>query len=363
MTLSCGIAGLPNVGKSTLFVALTGSESPRAPYAFTTIEPHVAVAAVPDERLATLNRYVATQRIVPADFQVVDIPALTAGSYKGEGLGNKFLGTVKETDAILHIVQCFERSDLGRETPVDPKRDIETLELELAMADHDTVARNIERVSKKARAGDDKASAEKRTFERAKEHLENGGQLRLLDWKRDELQALKPLFLLTMKPVLYVANVGDDDLAGEGRFARAVAAHAEASGARWIPISCDIECELRGMSTDDRAMFMGELGIEELSLPRLLRAAYDLLGMQTYFTAGEKEIRAWTILKGDTAPVAAGKIHSDFEKKFIKAELYSVDDLVEFESEAAIKAAGRMRLEGRDYVMRESDVAHFLIGK
>jgi GTP-binding protein YchF len=363
MTLSCGVVGLPNVGKTTLFDALTGSHSARAPYAFSTTEPQVAVAAVPDERLATINRFIETKKIVPADLKVVDIPALTAGSYKGEGLGNKFLGTVKETDAILHVVQCFERSDLGRETPVDPKGDIETLELELAMADLETVTRNIERVSKKARAGDERSQSEKAVFERAKAHLEEGGQLRLLEWKPAELAALKPLFLLTIKPVLYIANVADDDLAGEGPFGAAVAAHAQEHAAGWMPISCDIECELRGMEEEDRAMFMGELGIEELSLPRLIRAAYDLLGMQTYFTAGEMEIRAWTILKGDTAPVAAGKIHSDFEKKFIKAELYSVDDLVELGSEAAIKSAGRMRLEGRGYVMRESDVAHFLVGK
>jgi len=231
------------------------------------------------------------------------------------------------------------------------------------MADLETVTRNIERVSKKARAGDDKALAEKAVFERAKAQLEDGGQLRALEWKPAELQALRPLFLLTIKPVLYIANVADDDLAGEGAFGAAVAAHAREHGAGWMPISCDIECELRGMGEEDRGMFMGELGIEELSLPRLIRSAYELLGMQTFFTAGEMEIRAWTILKGDTAPVAAGKIHSDFEKKFIKAELYSVDDLVELGSEAAIKAAGRMRLEGRAYVMRESDVAHFLIGK
>jgi GTP-binding protein YchF len=363
MTLSCGIVGLPNVGKTTLFEALTGSGNARAPFAFSTVEPHVAVAGVPDERLATINRFIETKRIVPADLRVVDIPALTAGSYKGEGLGNKFLGTVKETDAILHVVQCFERADLGRETPVNPRGDIDTLELELAMADLETVARNIERVSKKARAGDDKSQFEKALFERAKAQLEEGGQLRALPWKKEELAALRPLFLLTLKPVLFVANVADDDQQGTSAWAEAVAKHAAESGAGCMPICGDIECELSGMEADDRAMFMEELGVTELARPRLVRATYDLLGLQTFFTAGEMEIKAWTIHAGDKAPVAAGVIHTDFEKGFIRAEIYSVDDLVAHETEHAIKSAGKLRVEGKDYAMREGDVCHFLVNR
>ena len=363
MALSCGIVGLPNVGKSTLLNALTGADAGVGPYAFVTTEPQVSVVGAPEARLAVINGFIETEKIIKAELIVVDIPALTQGAYKGEGMGNKFLGRVKETDAILHVVQCFERQDLGRETPVNPKSDIEGLELELAMADLETVDRNVERVSKKARAGDDASIFEKEVFERAQAHLTDGGQLRHLEWKPKELEALRPLFLLTTKPVLYVANVSDDDVDGVSDFAASVAAHAEESGASWVPVSCDIEGELRSMDADDREMFMGELGITELSLPRLIRATYDLLGMQTFFTAGEKEIRAWNIVRGDTAPVAAGKIHSDFEKAFIKAEVYSVDELVEHESEAAIKAAGKLRIEGKDYVMQESDVVHFLIGK
>ncbi len=363
MSLACGIVGLPNVGKTTLFEALTGFGSEPAPYAFSTTEPQRSVVGVPDDRLALIHGFIETDKIVPADMSVMDIPALTAGAYKGEGLGNKFLGTAKEADAILHVVQCFERSDLGRERPVDPTGDIETLELELCMADLDTVGRNLERVAKKARAGDDPSKFQQAVFQRAVAQLEEGGLLSALSWKPAEAEALRPLFLLTVKPVLYVANVGDDDLSGEGEFARSVAEHARASGSGSIALCCDIECELRSMDAEDRELFMGELGIEELSLPRLISAAYALLGLQTFFTAGEKEIKAWTILQGDSAPVAAGRIHSDFEKKFIKAEVYSVADLVEHETEAAIKAAGKLRVEGRDYIMRESDVAHFRVGR
>lgn len=363
MGLSCGIVGLPNVGKSALFNALTGAGVPVAPYAFTTTEPHVAVAELPDERLEVLARYVETQKIVPAEFQVVDIPGLAQGAYQGEGMGNQFLGTVKECDALLHVVQCFESASLGRESPVDAAGDIELLELELAMADLATVTRNAERVAKKARTGDEQARFELDVFERAKALLEEGRQLRVETWKPKELAALKPLFLMTLKPVLYVANVSDDDLGGEGEQAAAVAAHAESVGARWMAVSCDIEAELRAMDEQDRGQFMADLGIEELTLPRLARAAFELLGLATFFTAGEKEIKAWTIQKGDTAPVAAGKIHSDFQKNFIRAECYSVEDLVEFGSEAEIKAHGRLRVEGKDYVMRDSDVVHFLVGR
>ena len=231
------------------------------------------------------------------------------------------------------------------------------------MADLGTVSRNADRVAKKARAGDKEAMFQGEVFARTQAALEEGRRLRTMEWKESELAVLRPLFLLTLKPVLYLANVGDDDFAGEGGHARAVAAHAEAVGAPWLAMCADIECELESMGEEDRAMFMEELGLTDPALPRLLRATYDLLGLQTFFTAGEKEIKAWTVERGSTGPVAAGKIHTDFEKGFVRAEVYAVDDLVELTSEAAIRQAGRLRIEGRDYVMQEGDVCHFLVNR
>ncbi len=363
MSVACGIVGLPNVGKTTLFNALTASGAETASYAFSTVEPNLAVVEVPDERLETIHRYIETKQVVPANVRIVDIAGLAKGAARGEGMGNKFLGAIKETDAILHVVQCFERSDVARETPLDSKGDIEALELELAFADFDTVARNVERVAKKARTGDKESKFQHEVYTRAKAALEDGVQLRTLEWTANERVALKPLFLLTLKPVLYVANTGEGDPTGEGEHARAVADHAEKMGARSLALCCDLECELMRMEEDERVEFMRELGHAELGLPRLIRATYALLGLQTFFTAGPKEIKAWTFHKGDKAPVAAGVIHTDFEKAFIRCEAYGVQDLVAQESEAAIRAAGKLRVEGRDYVMRDGDVVHFLIGR
>jgi len=363
MALSCGIVGLPTVGKTSIFNALTGLKAERHNYVAASVEPNLAEVDVPDERLATLNRFIATQKIVPAKVKVVDIAGLASGSARGEGLGNKFLGHIKETDALMHVVRCFERADVARATPVDPKGDIEVLELELFLTDIETLTRNIERVGKKARAGEKEGVLHKEVFERAKKLLEDGIPLRLAEWKAPELVILRPLFLLSLKPVLYVANVGDDDVAGTGKHATAVAAFAAARKSPCIAICGDLECELAGMTAEDRAAFQADFGLKEVARPRLIQAVYTLLGLQTFFTAGEKENKAWTIQKGDTGPVAAGKIHSDFEKGFVRAEVYSVDDLVQYHSEAAIKAAGKMRVEGRDYVMRESDVCHFLVNR
>jgi hypothetical protein len=363
MALSSGIVGLPTVGKTSIFNALTGLAAERHNYVAASVEPNLAEIDVPDERLATLARFVPTQKIVAAKVKVVDIAGLASGAARGEGLGNKFLGHIKETDALMHVVRCFERADVARATPVDPKGDIEVLELELTLTDVETLTRNVERVAKKARAGDKEGVLHKEIFERAKKLLEDGVPLRLADWKPAELAILRPLFLLTLKPVLYVANVGDDDVSGTGKHAHAVQAYAATRKSPAIAICGDLECELAGMAPADRAAFQADFGLAEVARPRLVQAVYALLGLQTFFTAGEKEIKAWTIQKGDTGPIAAGKIHSDFEKGFVRAEVYSVDDLVQHKTEAAIKSAGKLRVEGRDYVMRESDVCHFLVNR
>ncbi|MEL6429054.1 MAG: redox-regulated ATPase YchF [Planctomycetota bacterium] len=363
MSVSCGIVGLPNVGKSTLFNALTAAGAQEGNFPFCTIDPNVAVASVPDANLATINGFIETDKVIPASVKIVDIAGLIAGASKGEGLGNKFLSNIRETDAIMHVVRCFGGSKVVREEPVDPLKDIEVIELELALADLDTVDRAIERVSKKARSGDKDSLEMKELYERVKGMLEAEELLRTKEWTDREIELLKPLCLLTTKRMLYVANVSDADLAGASDFAQAVAARAAATGSEWLPICGDIESELRNMDAEERDVFMEDLGISELGLDRLIQATYKLLGLQTYYTAGEKEIRAWTIRAGTKAPQAAGVIHTDFEKAFIRSETYSVGDLAEHGSEAAIRAAGKLRTEGRDYVMQEGDVCHFLVGK
>ncbi len=363
MSVACGIVGLPNVGKSTLFNALTAAGAQEGNFPFCTIDPNVAVAAVPDTNLEAIHKFIKTDKVLPASVKIVDIAGLIAGASKGEGLGNKFLSNIRETDAIMHVVRCFGGSKVVREEPVDPIADIEVIELELALADLDTVDKAIERVSKKARSGDKDSLEMKELYERAKGMLEAGELLRGHGWTEREASLLKPLCLMSTKRMLYVANVADDDLDGGSDYAKAVAKRAADTGSEWIAICGDIESELRNMEDEERDLFMADLGIEELGLSRLIQATYKLLGLQTYYTAGEKEIRAWTVHTGMKAPQAAGVIHTDFEKAFIRAEVYSVPDLEEHGSEAAIRAAGRLRTEGRDYVMQEGDVCHFLIGK
>jgi hypothetical protein len=364
MSVAAGIVGLPNVGKSTIFNAITAAGAESANYPFCTIEPNIGVVDVPDPRLGILHSLVKTQRVVPASVKVVDIAGLVKGASKGEGLGNQFLGNVKECDAILHVVRCFENGDIIHvHGKVDPRTDIEVIELELTLADNETIGKALDRVGKKARAGDKDAVFEHATFSKARELLERGRQLRLETWTDREREALRPLFLITLKPVLYVANVAADDLAKDTPHIATVRAHAAATGAGIVVLCGDMEGEIAALEPAERVEFMKDLGLEHSGLERLATATYDLLGLQTYFTAGEKEIRAWTIQKGTKAPAAAGVIHSDFEKLFIRAEIYSVDDLVQYKTEAGVKAAGKLRVEGRDYVMRESDVCHFLIGK
>ncbi len=363
MGLSCGIVGLPNVGKSTIFSALTSAQAERGNYPFCTIEPNVAIVDVPDANLYTIQRHIQTQKVVPAQVKIVDIAGLIAGASQGEGMGNQFLANIRECDAIMQVVRCFGGSTVVREEPVNPAKDMELIELELCLADLETVGKALDRVARKARTGDKQAVLELDTFTRAKTMLENGTWLRNQEWKATEVEALKPLCLLTMKAILYVANVADDDLDAKSPLANQVAERAKKSGASWIPICGDLECELRSMGAEDRASFMKELGIAETGLDRLVQSVYRLLSLQTYYTAGEKEIRAWTIHQGTTAPAAAGVIHTDFEKQFIRAQIYSLEDLVAYGSEASVRAAGKIRTEGRDYVMRDHDICHFLIGK
>jgi len=364
MSLACGIVGLPNVGKSTLFNAITAAGAECANYPFCTIEPNVGVVAVPDERLATINRFISTEQIIPAVLKVVDIAGLVAGASKGEGLGNRFLSHIRETQAILHVVRCFEDSNVIHVSEkVDPLSDIGVIETELALSDLETVEKALYKTGKLARGQDKEAIAEVAAFEAARAHLQAGKPARSLKLGEAGDAALARLFLITAKPVLYVANVAESDLQGASPHVATVKRQAASTGAEVVVLCAELERQLAEMAPDDRAVFLKEMGLERSGLERLVRAAFHLLGLQTFFTAGPKEIRAWTIHQGDTAPAAAGVIHTDFEKGFIRAEIYGVDDLVSLGSEAAIRAAGKLRSEGREYVMHDADVCHFLVGR
>jgi hypothetical protein len=361
MGLACGIVGLPNCGKTTIYGAITGTDpEDRQPHQFSTIEPKRAAVNVPDTRLVQIAQHIETKKIVPGQMLVVDIPGLVAGASTGEGMGNTFLGAIKESEILLHVVRCFKNDNVAGSS--DPAEDTEIIEMELMQTDLGTIQRNLERVAKKARTQDKDALAQQVVFEKAKAFLESDRPLRVAGFSAKEIDMLKPLFLLSIKPVLFIANVGDDDLEGTSEAVQALRDYAARTNAHVLHLCGDLEAEFVRMDDAEREVFMAELDFKDSGLTRLIHAAFDLLGLQTYFTAGEPEIRAWTIHKGDTAPVGAGVIHTDFQKKFIRAEIYSFEDLMEYHNEAAIKHAGRMRLEGNEYVLRDGDICHFLIG-
>jgi GTP-binding protein YchF len=359
--MEAGIVGLPNVGKSTLFNALTAAGIEAANYPFCTIEPNVGVITVPDARLATLQSHIQSQKVIAAIIRLVDIAGIVRGASEGEGLGNKFLSHIREVDAILHVVRCFEDADIVHvEGSVDPIRDIGTIETELMLADMQVVDNILDKAGRTARSGDKEAIAKVALLQKCKACLDAGNPIRSLQLDDEERRILKSLGMITAKPVLFVANVDDKDPTGDGPLVKKVRDYAAANGGKVVVVCAKIESELAELTEADRAEMLSALGMKEPALHSVARAAYDLLGLQSYFTAGPKEIRAWTILKGFTAPQAAGVIHTDFERGFIRAEIYSIGDLEKHKSEKAIREAGRMRAEGKAYVMQDGDVCHFL---
>lgn len=359
MGIKCGIVGLPNVGKSTLFNCLTKAGVDASNYPFCTIEPNVGIVPVPDPRLEKLAAIVNPERILPTTMEFVDIAGLVAGASKGEGLGNKFLANIRETDAIAHVVRCFENTDVVHVAgKISPANDIEVINTELALADLDTVERGMLRVNKQAKAGDKAAIAEVALLDRVKKHLDQGHPARSLNLTKEENALLKPLNLLTLKPTLYIANVAEDGFTNNP-FLDQVTEIAKKEGANVVSVCAAIESEIAELDDEEKKAFLDELKLEEPGLNRVIHAGYKLLGLETYFTAGVKEVRAWTIHVGSTAPQAAGVIHTDFEKGFIRAEVIGYDDFIKYQGEAGAKEAGKWRLEGKEYIVKDGDVMHF----
>ncbi|CAJ1230019.1 redox-regulated ATPase YchF [Lactiplantibacillus xiangfangensis] len=362
MALTAGIVGLPNVGKSTLFNAITKAGAEMANYPFATIDPNVGMVEVPDKRLDRIQELIPAKKVVPTTFEFTDIAGIVKGASKGEGLGNKFLENIRQVDAIVHVVRAFDDDNITHVTgKVDPQDDIETINLELSLADLEAVDKRFTKVQRAAKGSDKEAKAELAVLEKIKPALEAGKPVRSLEFTEDEQPIVRGLFLLTSKPVLYVANIAEDDMADpEGsKYYKIVEDYAKQEGAQAIGVAAETEEEIAELDDDDKADFLAAEGVEEPGLNKLIRASYKLLGLETFFTAGGKETRAWTFKRGTKAPQAAGIIHSDFERGFIRAEVMSYDALDEAGSEAKVKENGKLRLEGKDYVMQDGDIVEF----